>query len=315
MVDNAHREGIRNERESRIHAVVQTPCVIDRLVEFVSDSNFPDDLRFEAAGVLASIVNSEDSNQEHVDSVLASVCDHNAVTLFMEAIDEIVTLANNLEAEARRKTEFQKQKEARQASLRKAELEARAEALGQQESDHVNDKGEYVEAKQESVRLSYRISELRKAAKTLAPLLMVLVDTPKNGYSPALVEHLRQPSDTDGILPRRSQNADTSIEIPIVKAEAAIASGRLTQIVDQSEVNNEEDGSFMDVVWLRGSNQGSKEGTYVATRSNGIFASEQMDNFMTESGMGLPECGTSPWAAMLKVTPDGDSRGFSYAKI
>ena len=52
----------------------------------------------------------------------------------------------------------------------------------------------------------------------------------------------------------------------------------------------------------------------MATRSNGIFASEQMDNFMTESGMGLPECGTSPWAAMLKVTPDGDSRGFSYAK-
>ncbi len=70
----------------------------------------------------------------------------------------------------------------------------------------------------------------------------------------------------------------------------------------------------MDVVWLRGSNQGDKAGTYLATRSNGLFATEEMENFMIESGMGLPECGNSPWAAMLTETPSGHSRGFSFAK-
>ena len=67
-------------------------------------------------------------------------------------------------------------------------------------------------------------------------------------------------------------------------------------------------------VWLRGSNQGDKAGTYLATRSNGLFATEEMENFMIESGMGLPECGNSPWAAMLTETPSGHSRGFSFAK-
>ena len=45
-------------REQRIHAVVQTPCVISRLVEFITDKTRPDTLRFESAGVLGSIVNS-----------------------------------------------------------------------------------------------------------------------------------------------------------------------------------------------------------------------------------------------------------------
>ena len=56
----------------------------------------------------------------------------------------------------------------------------------------------------------------------------------------------------------------------------------------------------MDVVWLRGSNQGDKAGTYLATRQ-WVFATEEMENFMIESGIG-PECGNSPWAAMLTET-------------
>ena len=86
---------------------VQTPCVISRLVEFITDKTCPDTL-VQSAGVLGSIVNSMESNLMHIDRVLEAICDHDAVKLFLEAIDEVITIVNKLEEEAKRKTESQK---------------------------------------------------------------------------------------------------------------------------------------------------------------------------------------------------------------
>ena len=299
-------KAVDDERESRIHSVVKTPCVLDRLVEFVADVKYSDKLRFEAAGVLASIVNSEKYKNEHIDSVLHAIVDHEVVTDFIKGIDEIVSVAIQYEEESRRKKQMQKRNRLMERYTKVAEVKAAANEAG--EHDYVNEKGEYVQAEPKTMQLSYRIVELRKAAKCLAPFLWALKDTKKGGFSPGLITHIRNTSKTEFSLPRRSQNADNSVEIPRQKAEAAIANGLLEQIFDKSQITPHE-----DVVWLRGTNQGKLAGTYVATRSNGLFGFEQRPGLQIESGMGIPECGNSKWGAMLRESTSGELRGFSYA--
>ena len=58
---------VKRERVDRIAAVVETPCLIDRLVEFVADKDSNELLITEASVCLAAVVCSDNYNEEQID--------------------------------------------------------------------------------------------------------------------------------------------------------------------------------------------------------------------------------------------------------
>ena len=83
----------------------------------------------------------------------------------------------------------------------------------------------------------------------------------------------------------------------------AISSGELVQITSSASMKTDE-----DVMWLRGSNQGEKEGTFLSTKWNG-------KTFIDDDGggIGIPE-DTGNQAVMLSETSKGRGGNYSFAK-
>jgi hypothetical protein len=78
------------QRIERIHAVVQTPCLIDRLVEFVANVNSSESIVTEASICLAAIVCSDNYNEEHVDEVLRCIVDRGVCPIFLDRVTKLV---------------------------------------------------------------------------------------------------------------------------------------------------------------------------------------------------------------------------------
>ena len=81
---------MKKQRIDRIHAVVQTPCLIDRLVEFVADKTSEELLVTEASVCLAAIVCSDDYNEDHIDEILRCVVDRGVCAIFLERVTTLV---------------------------------------------------------------------------------------------------------------------------------------------------------------------------------------------------------------------------------
>ena len=83
----------------------------------------------------------------------------------------------------------------------------------------------------------------------------------------------------------------------------AISSGILVQITSSASMKTDE-----DVMWLRGSNQGEKQGTFLSTKWNGKKRSDGDGD-----GIGIPE-DPGEQAVMVSETSKGRKKGYIFAK-
>lgn len=84
-------QDMKRQRVERIHAVVMTPCLVDRLVEFVSNETSTEQLVTEAAVCLAAIVCTNDYDEDHIDEILRCVVDRSCTRMFMKRVEALVS--------------------------------------------------------------------------------------------------------------------------------------------------------------------------------------------------------------------------------
>ena len=81
---------MKQQRVERIHAVVATPCLVDRLVEFVANSSSSEGLVTEASVCLAAIVCNNNFDEEHIDEILRCIVDRGVCRQMMKRVEVLV---------------------------------------------------------------------------------------------------------------------------------------------------------------------------------------------------------------------------------
>ncbi len=105
-------------------------------------------------------------------------------------------------------------------------------------------------------------------------------------------------------LTQPPQNNTLSHTRPQALAEAYILTGKLVQVTDKSDL---KDPDSEDIVWLRGTEQDSLAGTYLATKAMGNYGSDS-----DGSGMAI-EQNMKSQAVMLRQTRD-ESSSYTFKK-